>query len=53
MQNCLGRLGFHTVVSYHPASDYWAFQWAEAGIFIALAVALLTFAIIHTLRHDA
>jgi hypothetical protein len=53
LQRCLGRLGFHTVVSYHPAGDYWRFQWTEAGIFIALAVALITFAIIHTLRHDA
>jgi hypothetical protein len=30
---------FRVAVSYQPASRYWAFQWSELGIFIALAVA--------------
>jgi hypothetical protein len=28
------------VVSYEPASRFWAFQWYETGVFILLAVAL-------------
>src|SRR4051795_3184654 len=30
---------YHLVVSYHPASRYWTFQWLELGIFVALALA--------------
>lgn len=29
---------FHIVVTYQPASLYWAFQWIEAGIFVLLAL---------------
>jgi hypothetical protein len=25
-------------VTYQPASRYWAFQWLETGIFVALAL---------------
>jgi len=53
LQNCLGRLGYHTVVHYQPASHYWPFQWAEAGLFAALAAGLVVFAVVYTLRHDA
>jgi hypothetical protein len=52
-QACLSRLGYHTVVSYHPASQYWRFQWTESGIFLVLAAALTVFSIVYTLRHDA
>ena len=27
-------------VSYQPTSRYWAFQWIETGIYLALALAL-------------
>ena len=37
---CLAQVAktFHVVVSYQPASRYWAFQWLETGIFVALAL---------------
>jgi hypothetical protein len=28
---------FHVLVTYQPASRYWALQWLETGIFVALA----------------
>jgi hypothetical protein len=31
------------LVSYQPASRFWAFQWYETGIFLILAVALAAF----------
>jgi hypothetical protein len=37
------RLHLRQVISYQPASRFWAFQWYEAGIFLALAVALAGF----------
>jgi len=51
--NCLDQLGFRTVVTYHPASQYWSFQWIETGIFLALAAGLVALTIVWTLRHDA
>ena len=39
----LGRLHLRQVVTYQPASRYWDFQWIEAGIFLALALALTGF----------
>ena len=51
--SCLDQLGFHTVVTYHPASQYWSFQWIESGIFLALAAGLVAFTIVWTRRHDA
>jgi hypothetical protein len=50
---CLGKLGYHTVVRFHPPSQYWRFQWTEAGLYLVLAAALVAFAFVHTLRHDA
>jgi ABC-type transport system involved in multi-copper enzyme maturation permease subunit len=40
---CLAQVAksFHVVVSYQPDSRYWAFQWMEAGIFVALTAAAL------------
>ncbi len=43
-------LAEHDIVSYthavyHPASRFWLFQGIEAGIFTALALALLGFSI--------
>ncbi len=50
---CLGKLGYHFVIRLHPASQYWRFQWMEAGLFLVLAAALVAVALVHTLRHDA
>jgi hypothetical protein len=38
---CLAQAArsFDMVVTYQPANRYWAFQWLESGIFIALALA--------------
>lgn len=43
MQACnasVGRLHLRQVLSYQPASRYWAFQWYETAIFLALALGL-------------
>jgi hypothetical protein len=32
---------FHEVVTFHPASQYWALQLAETAIFLALAAAFI------------
>ena len=51
--SCLTSHGYTQYVSYQPAGRYWPFQFIEAGVFIALAAALvaLTFAVIS--RRDA
>jgi hypothetical protein len=51
--SCLTGHGYTQYVSYQPAGRYWPFQFIEAGVFIALAAALvaLTFAVIS--RRDA
>jgi hypothetical protein len=50
---CLARSGFHQVVKYHPASQYWHFQLTESAIFAGLAVVLVAVALFVTLRRDA
>jgi hypothetical protein len=40
---CMASRGFRETISYQPASRYWAFQWVETGIFLALALALSGF----------
>jgi hypothetical protein len=35
---------FHEVATYQPASHYWPLQWAETGVYLALAAALVGFA---------
>jgi len=40
LQRCIDSFHLRNVVSYQPASRYWPLQWAEAAIFVALAVAL-------------
>ena len=42
--SCLGSHGFHTLITYQPASRFWDFQGIEAGIFLVLAAALVTVA---------
>ncbi|HEY5358648.1 MAG TPA: ABC transporter permease subunit [Streptosporangiaceae bacterium] len=39
----LARLHLRQVVTYQPASRYWAFQWYETAIFVILALALAGF----------
>jgi hypothetical protein len=51
--DCLQQSGFKQLVKYQPASRYWHFQIAEAGIFVLLAAVLVTVAVVYTLRHDA
>lgn len=45
IHDCVGQVAarFHEVVTYQPASHYWGLQWAETGVFVALALALLGF----------
>jgi hypothetical protein len=38
--DCLARHGVKVAVIYQPDSRYWAFQWYETVIFLALAAAL-------------
>ncbi len=38
--DCLASHGIREEVSYQPASRYWAFQWTETAIYLALALAL-------------
>jgi ABC-2 family transporter protein len=42
---CVSQLStrFHEVVTLQPASRYWAFQWSETAIFVALALILAAF----------
>lgn len=44
-QNCIDQLSksYHLVVSYQPASRYWAFQWYELAIFAAFSLVLMAF----------
>jgi hypothetical protein len=34
---------FHVVATYQPAGHYWPLQWAETGIYLGLAAALIGF----------
>jgi hypothetical protein len=40
-QTYLVTLGWKRIVAYQPASRFWTFQLIEAGIFVALAVAVV------------
>lgn len=44
-QDCVAKVGatFHEVVTYQPASRYWAFQACETAIFVGLALILAGF----------
>jgi hypothetical protein len=37
---CLASNGVQIAVTYQPASRYWAIQWTETAIYLALALAL-------------
>jgi hypothetical protein len=51
--SCLAAHGYRAVITYQPASRYWAFQGIETGIFVLLAAALVTVTAIVVLRRDA
>ncbi|MCM2413193.1 ABC transporter permease [Streptomyces sp. RKAG290] len=38
--DALADAGYHQRVSYQPAGNFWALQWAETGIHLALAAGL-------------
>jgi hypothetical protein len=38
--DCLASHGIRIAVTYQPGSRYWAFQWTETAIYLAVAVAL-------------
>jgi ABC-type transport system involved in multi-copper enzyme maturation permease subunit len=38
--DCLASNGIRESISYQPASRYWAFQWTETAIYLALALAM-------------
>jgi hypothetical protein len=42
-QDCIAKVAahYHEVVTYQPASRYWAFQGLETGLFLVLSLALL------------
>jgi ABC-type transport system involved in multi-copper enzyme maturation permease subunit len=43
LNNCLTSHGIRVTESYQPLSHYWPLQWAETGLFLALALALAGF----------
>jgi hypothetical protein len=43
VQECVEKLHIREVVNFQPASRYWAFQWYETAIFVALALFLAAF----------
>jgi hypothetical protein len=49
---CLSQHGYTQWTSYHPASQFWAFQWIEAGWLLALS-ALLVAATVWLVRRRA
>jgi len=53
LDKCLGELGYRSVITYHPPSQYWQFQLIESALYLAVAAALVTFALVYTLRRDA
>lgn len=50
---CMQSAGFRQFVTYQPAGRYWAFQAIEAGIFVALAAALIAVTFLVLRRRDA
>jgi len=51
--SCLASHGFRTLITYQPASRFWAFQGIETGIFITLAAVLIAVAYRMVLTRDA
>jgi hypothetical protein len=53
LASCIRSAGFRQFVTYQPISRYWAFQSIEAGVFVALAAALIGVAFVVVRRRDA
>ena len=51
--SCLNAHGYHLLITYQPASRYWAFQGIETGIFALLAAALIAVTAVAVTRRDA
>jgi hypothetical protein len=51
--SCMTAHGFHDLITYQPASRFWAFQGIEAGIFLVLAAALIVVTFRLVLTRDA
>jgi hypothetical protein len=45
--------GFHSFVTYQPASRFWPFQGIETGVFVVLAALLLAVTAVVLIRRDA
>jgi hypothetical protein len=45
--------GSRVLITYQPATRFWAFQGIETGIYLVLAVALIALAYRMVLKHDA
>jgi hypothetical protein len=45
--------GYHSFITYQPADRFWTFQGIETGVFVALAVILLTVTAVVLIRRDA
>jgi hypothetical protein len=50
---CLTRAGYHEIVTFHPANQYWTFQFLESALFVVLAAGLVLFATRRLLHRDA
>jgi hypothetical protein len=51
--SCLASHGYHQLLTYQPASRFWAFQGIETGIFVALAAVLVAVTYRVVLTRDA
>jgi hypothetical protein len=51
--SCMATRGYHVLITYQPASRYWAFQGIETGIFVLLAAALVMVTALAVRRRDA
>jgi hypothetical protein len=49
--DCLARNGIRETFSYQPASRYWALQWTETAIYLALALVLAGYCFRRINRH--
>ena len=43
LDHCLARHGIRVALSYQPLGRYWPLQFAETGLFLALALGLAGF----------
>ena len=50
---CLEKAGYRQFLSYQPISRWWAFQGIEAGIYLAVAAALIAITFYAVRRQDA